>query len=73
MHRCPLCGSSYQQGPGLYEGRLARRYLIEVCKICWDGNWDGWNPRHEPFLLRHLKEMGLEVPPRNTAGYLPRE
>lgn len=73
MHRCPLCNSLYQQGPGRYEGHISRRYQLEVCDVCWKGNWDGWNPRHEGFLLLHLKEKGLEVPPRNANGYLPRE
>lgn len=73
MHRCQLpdCGRTYQHGPGLYEGKFARLYDLEVCSVCWEGDWDGWNPRYDAFLLRRLRDKGLPVPDR-IAGLLPR-
>jgi len=45
---------------------------IMVCDACWQGNWDGWNPRFEEKLLSILKKNGLPVPERNEKGLLPR-
>lgn len=70
---CDLCGKRFQMGPHRYDGEFASLYKITVCKICWDGNWDGWNPGHEKYLLEKLKENGLPIPERNEKGLLPRD
>lgn len=73
MLTCDLCGMEFQVGPHRYDGKYVGRYKIKVCEICWDGNWDGWNPRHEDLLLNSLAEHGLSVPERNENGLLPRD
>ena len=72
MRICDLCGNEYQQGPHRYDGFAAKLYDMVVCRSCWENNWDGWNQRHEKFLLSRLKEKGLPVPKRNDNGWLPR-
>jgi len=59
-------------GQGIYDGKQIPLYKIDVCKGCYDGNWDGWSPDHEAKLLSHLKEKGLSAPERNNIGLLPR-
>jgi hypothetical protein len=73
MLKCDLCGKQYQHGPHRYEGHHCRPYGIGVCGACWEGNWDGWNPRLEPILLDHLRKNGLPVPERNAKGWFPRD
>lgn len=72
MKKCDLCGTSYQNGPHRYDGRHSELFDIWVCPICWEGNWDGWNPSLEPALLAYLKKNGLRVPERNKKGLFPR-
>lgn len=71
--KCEVCGETYYDGLGYHPGHRLRGYEMGYCEICYDGNWDGWNPRHEPVLLARLKELGVEPPPRNEDGLLPRE
>jgi len=73
MMQCPLCDKSYQYGHQIYEGYYCKLYDIRVCGICWEYNWDGWNPRHEEKLIEILKNKGLPIPERNNKGWFPRE
>lgn len=71
--RCDICGAIHYQGMGVYPLRKVSGYGLFCCDACYEGNWDGWNPRHEAKLLAHLKAQGIEPPPRNGNGWLPRE
>lgn len=71
--RCFICGAIHYQGAGVYPLIKVSGYELFCCKTCYDGNWDGWNPRHEPKLLARLAELGVEPPPRTEEGWLPRE
>jgi hypothetical protein len=46
---------------------------MTVCRICYDGNWDGWGRMLEPRILKHLKDQGVPAPDRNGEGWLPRD
>ncbi len=71
--KCPLCCNTYQHGPHRYEGHKLSLYGdIFCCNLCWEGNWDGWGPDHENFLINHLEQMDLPIPERNEEGLLPR-
>jgi len=70
---CFSCEQAFQFGPHLYAGRHIRGYQINVCDTCFGANWDGWNPRVESKLLKHLQGKGLPTPERNEKGWLPRE
>lgn len=70
---CDLCSCKFQMGPHQYDGKYSSKYKISVCRSCWEGNWDGWNPRHERLLINNLKEHGCKVPQRNDKGLLPRD
>ncbi len=72
-YSCFICTNEYEMGFGVYDGKYIRRYDINVCKGCYDGNWDGWNPANEKKLIDHLNEKGLPVPERNEKGWLPRD
>ena len=52
-------------------GRIAR-YDIEVCRTCFEDNWNGWARQHEARIAEHLREKGLPVPVRNVFGLFPR-
>lgn len=73
MVRCFMCDSEFQMGPHRYDGRYIRRYKISVCKICYDGNWDGWAPHFEERLIKHLEKEGISIPKKNEKGWLPRD
>ncbi len=73
MHPCFMCGSQFQMGEHIYDGKYIRRYDITVCMTCWDGNWDGWAPHYETRLIAHLENEGIPIPERNEKGWLPRE
>lgn len=70
---CQMCGSEFQMGRGIYNGKHISRYDLDVCKTCYESNWDGWAPQFEPKLLAHIKEKGIAVPQRNEKGWLPRD
>jgi hypothetical protein len=53
--------------------KYVERYDISVCRVCWDGNWDGWARDYETRIIEHLKQKGLPVPVRNVWGLLPRQ
>ena len=72
MIECQICGSMHQMGPGIYDGKQIPAYKLQVCKTCFEANWDGWAPVWEEVFLEHLKKEGIEVPQRNAAGYFPR-
>lgn len=71
--RCDICGSVYYQGMGYYPLRNISGYNLFCCEACYIGNWDGWNPRYEAKLLKHLEATGIKAPLRNEKGWLPRE
>ncbi len=73
MHPCFMCGSQFQMGEHIYDGKYIRRYDIIVCMPCWDGNRDGWTPDYETRLIAHLENEGIPIPERNENGWLPRE
>ena len=73
MQKCFTCGSAYQFGPGRYDGKHVARYEIDVCKSCYEGNWDGWRPDLGEKIIAHLKKNELPVPPMNAEGFLPRD
>jgi hypothetical protein len=52
-------------------GRI-KRYDIEVCRNCWEDNWNGWPKEHEARITAHLRHKGLPVPVRNVFGLFPR-
>jgi hypothetical protein len=70
--QCDICGAIHYQGAGVYPLRKISGYELFCCDVCYDGNWDGWNPHHEERLLAHLKERGVTPPKRNEKGWLPR-
>lgn len=70
---CDLCGKHVRHSHHHYEGRVIPRYQLFVCKTCYEGNWDGWGPAHEPVLIDHLAKKGLPMPARNEKGYFPRD
>ena len=72
MFTCDLCGSKYQMGRHIYNGNHIPLYNLDVCELCYKGNWDGWSQHEEKKILNHLKEKGLPVPERNKIGLLPR-
>lgn len=72
FQRCDTCGTSYQFGPHVYEGKYIPMYQINVCMTCWDANWDGWAPHLEKKVMANLKAKGLPIPARNEKGWLPR-
>ncbi len=73
MDRCFTCGSEFQMGPHQYDGKFIPRYKISVCRICYDGNWDGWAPQSSDRIIKHLKKENLPIPEKNEKRWLPRE
>lgn len=71
--KCDICGRILFQGVEYYPLRKIGGYNLFCCEVCYDGNWDGWNPRYEAKLLEHLKANGINAPLRNEKGWLPRE
>ena len=63
--RCFICGKKHSVGPHQYEGHWIEYYKIQVCRDCYLGNHDGWNPEAEKksfhiykkLELRNLKEI----------------
>lgn len=70
---CDICGAIHYQGAGVYPVRKLAGYELFCCDTCYDGNWDGWNPRHEAKLLDHLNKIGVNPPQRNGKGWFPIE
>ena len=73
MKRCFICGEKFQMGPHQYELHYIRRYDIYVCRIDYDGNWDGWEPDYGDRIIEHLKKKGISIPEKNDKGLLPRD
>ena len=71
--KCFCCGTEFQFGPHIYDGKHIPGYGITVCRACYEGNWDGWAPHYEVLVLAHLKNKGIEPPARNSKGWLPRD
>jgi hypothetical protein len=70
---CFTCGRTFRMGPHAYEGKYIGSYEMTVCKICYDGNWDGWAPHLEEKIIKHIEKKGIATPQRNSKGLLPRE
>ncbi|MDR5653910.1 hypothetical protein [Ruixingdingia sedimenti] len=73
MQTCFTCGSGYQFGPGRYDGKHIARYGIDVCRSCYEGNWDGWAPHYGEKIIVHLNMKDLPIPAVNASGFLPRD
>ncbi len=73
MVRCFMCDDEFQMGPHRYDGKFIPRYKISVCRICYDGNWDGWAPHFTERLIEHLKKEKFSIPEKNERGWLPRD
>lgn len=73
MMRCFMCDNEFQFGPHRYDGKYVPRYDIWVCRICYNGNWDGWGPQFEDRLIEHLNKEGIPVPEKNENGWFPRD
>lgn len=73
MYTCFTCGREFQMRPHVYDGAFIPLYQVSVCRICYNGNWDGWAPHYEARLISHFKAKGLPVPTRNAKGWLPRD
>ena len=69
---CELCGSVYQFGPHIYDGKTISIYKLSVCMSCFKVNWDGWGPIREVAFVNHLKENSLPLPHRNKSSWYPR-
>lgn len=61
MVKCFLCGKSFQAGPHAYHGRHVKVWGINFCAPCDEGNHDGIVPDVHPHLVKHLKDIGIEV------------
>jgi hypothetical protein len=70
--RCDICETAVKWEHDQYDGQLINRYDMFVCMPCWDGNWDGWNPRWEKRFEEHLAKKGIPLPERNAKGWYPR-
>lgn len=73
MFTCDMCGSKYQFGNHVYDGKRIPRYKLDVCMTCYEGNWDGWAPHFERRLEDHLKNHNIPPPERNEKGWYPRD
>ncbi len=73
MGKCFFCGREFQCGPNRYDGKFLSNYKIEVCRQCYDANWDGWAPHYEEKLIAHLRQNNIVVPARNGNGGIPRD
>lgn len=59
-------------GRHIYDGKRIAKYKLDVCKTCYEANWDGWAPEFESKLLAHLESNGIPIPKRNENGLYPR-
>tara|TARA_B100000678_G_scaffold174162_1_gene145285 strand:+ start:141 stop:386 length:246 start_codon:yes stop_codon:yes gene_type:complete len=70
---CDFCGLKYSAGPGLYEGKKLSGYEAWVFPTCYHAGDGGWNQVYEPRVLKYLEAKGIEVPERQSNGFLPKE
>lgn len=73
MSTCDLCSSRFQMGLSKYQGKYVPSYGIQVCKPCYDSNWDGWSPNHEIKIVKIANAKNIKLPQRNDEGLLPRD
>ena len=66
---CFLCNRPFQFGPHIYDGRHIAAWNMEVCRRCYDSNWDGIVIEGRPKLVEHLKNIGVEIK-RNAKGWV---
>jgi len=64
---CLICGAFIETG----SAKVVPGYQMLVHEDCWRQNAYGWTSG-ERRILRHLYEQGIEVPPKNKYGLLPR-
>ncbi len=72
MLKCDVCGADHQMGQHVYDGKFTPNYQMEVCKTCFNMNWDGWGPSREAAVISHLNKKGIPIPLRNEEGWIPR-
>ena len=72
VQTCELCGNGYQFGPHIYDGTFISSYKLWVCMSCFNGNYDGWNNRHNKKLEAHWSSHDIKFPKRNSKGFYPR-
>ncbi|WP_131751208.1 MULTISPECIES: hypothetical protein [Legionella] len=70
---CFFCESECQFGPGIYTGKRVPTYDFIVCGTCYQESKEGWSPRDEIQIIKHLEKKGLPIPKRNANGLLPRD
>jgi hypothetical protein len=68
LMNCFLCGSRFQFGPHIYDGRPQWEDVM-VCIPCIRGNWDGVVLASHPRLGEHLKAKGIPIK-LNAKGWL---
>lgn len=73
FYRCDLCGTEFQFGTSVYNGKHIPRYQINVCLPCYQRSEDGWAPADEEAVTRKLREQGKPIPARNAKGLRPRD
>ena len=73
MCECPLCLARFRYGNQIYQGQYLKGYQLRVCDTCYCLNEDGWSKNHNPFLLERCREIGVEPPPLDVNGFLPRD
>lgn len=69
---CFFCGSKFQMGRGVYDGKWINEYQVSTCKTCYEANHDGWMPDYGAKLLEHLRSKGIKEPALNPMGLIPR-
>lgn len=69
LYECFLCGRDFQFGPHVYDGKHIGPWNIQVCRGCYQGNWDGIVIEGRPKLVEHLKSLGIEIK-RNARGWV---
>jgi hypothetical protein len=72
-YTCKLCGSKFQFGPHVYDGKWLNYYKMTLCRTCYDINWDGFAPHYEGVIERHLVAEDIPLPARNRSGWYPRD
>ena len=70
--KCFLCDEEFKFGHHHYDGKFVDSYKIMLCRICYDGSWDGYNSGDEEKIIDHVNQKGIKIPMRNEKGLLPR-
>lgn len=67
---CLLCRKTFNFGGGSYRGRYFRQWKASICEGCCSANHDGIVPTTYPWLVPHLKTIGVEIV-LNEKGWIP--